>query len=160
MATVDTIITNIINTEGGYVDNPADKGGPTAFGISEKSNPDAWKNGPPSEAQARQIYMQKYVIGPGFDKITDKQLQAQLVDFGVNSGPAIAIMKLQTILGTNVDGVLGPSTLQALSRIHPEEANNLLMAARIKMICRIVQKTPSQVQFLEGWIDRALQFLE
>ena len=160
MATVDTIINNIISTEGGYVDNPADKGGPTAFGISEKANPQAWVNGPPTAKEARQIYMQKYVIGPGFDKIQDKQLQAQLVDFGVNSGPAIAIKRLQEILKVPGTGVLGTETLTALATIHPEEVNNLLVAARVKMICRIVQKTPSQLQFLEGWIDRALQFLE
>ncbi len=152
-------ISDIIAREGPPSNDPNDSGGQTAFGISEKSNPEAWKNGPPTEAQARAIYEQKYVKSPGFDKIADKQLQAQLIDFGVNSGPAIAIMKLQSILGVQEDGVLGPNTLAILATLHPEDVNNCLVAERVKLIGRIVSKNPSQLKFLNGWLDRSLQWL-
>ena len=97
--------------------------------------------------------------GPGFDKITDPHLQAQLVDFGVNSGPQLAIMKLQEILQVDVDGVLGPQTLAAVKGVTPDELNTLLAVSRIKMIGRIVQKNPSQLKFLSGWLNRAMEFL-
>lgn len=160
MANTDQIINDIIKREGPPTNDPTDKGGRTAYGISEKANPDAWKNGPPTAEQAKQIYLTKYVNGPGFDKIQDSKLQAQLVDMGVNSGPSIAIQKLQVIVGVPQDGKLGPATLQALASMSPTVVNTHLVIERVKLIGRIVSKNPSQVKFLNGWLDRALQFLE
>lgn len=153
------VIGDIIKREGPETNDPVDKGGRTAYGISETSNPEAWKDGKVTEAEARSIYESKYVKGPGFDKITDPQLRNQLIDYGVNSGPAVAIIKLQQILGVEQDGVLGQATLAALKTLHPEDANNCLVAARVRMIGKIVSKNPSQIKFLNGWLDRALQFL-
>jgi lysozyme family protein len=155
------VIGDIIEREGGAVvtNDPADGGGRTQYGISEKSNPAAWADGKVTEAEARAIYQRKYIDGPGFGKIQDKQLQTQLVDFGVNSGPMVAIQKLQGILHVPVDGVLGPQTLTALVGVHPEDVCNLLVAARVRMIGQIVSKNPSQLRFLNGWLDRSLQFL-
>lgn len=151
----------ILKNEGGSIrtNDPLDPGGRTQYGISERANPGAWADGKVTEAEARAIYQKKYVIAPGFDKIKDKQLQTQLIDYGVNSGPMVAIMKLQAILQVNVDGIIGPATLAALDTIHPEDVNNLLVAARVKMIGHIVVNRPSQLRFLNGWLDRALQFL-
>ena len=162
MSTTDSIINDVLKREGRSSNDPVDKGGATAFGISKVNNPDAWGTGPPTQEQARQIYMRKYVKAPGFDKIYDEQLQAQLVDFGVNSGPNIAIQKLQEILHVAVDGVLGEETLAAVKKVattDSRELNNRLVAARIKMIGRIVSRDPSQVKFVNGWLDRALQFI-
>jgi len=158
---IDDLITDIIEREGGATatNDPKDAGGRTQYGISERSNPDAWKDGKVTEAEARQIYLQKYVVGPGFDKIVDSQLQAQLVDYGVHSGPAIAIQKLQSAIGVAVDGKLGPATLQALEQLDPRIINNRLVAARIKMIGQIVVKVPSQLKYLNGFLNRALEFL-
>jgi len=159
MPSISDIINNEIKTEGAPTNDSNDKGGPTAFGISKAANPEAWKNGAPTEAQARAIYQSKYVDQPGFNKITDPQLQAQLVDYGVNSGPMIAIQKLQAILAVPVDGVLGPATFDALSKSDLHKVNNDLVVARIKMICKIVQANPSQLKYLGGWAMRACEFI-
>ena len=161
MATIEEIITDILQREGGLVNNPADKGGRTDKGISEKYHPEAWADGKVTEAEARTIYLKKYVLTPGFDKIKGSHLQTQLVDFGVHSGPQLAIMKLQKILGgIVVDGVIGPETLAALEVIDDmDHLNNKLMCERIRMIGRIVGKDRSQAQFLNGWLERACQFL-
>jgi lysozyme family protein len=156
-ATVDSIITDIIKREGPDTNNPTDKGGRTAYGISEKANPQAWASGRPTEEQARAIYLKKYVEGPGFDKVVDPQLRAQLVDYGVNSGPQLVIQKLQVILGVHVDGVLGPETLATLNKA--TGVNNQLVAARVQMIAKIVSRDPCQLKFINGWINRALEFL-
>lgn len=159
--TLEKIIRDVIATEGNQqlTNDPADTGGKTIGGISEKWNPEAWKDGPPSPEKQREIYMQKYVLGPGFDKIADKALQAQLVDFGVNSGPAVAIKKLQKVLAVTEDGVLGPQTLAALKQTHPDDVNNCLVAERVRMIGKIVSNNPTQLRFINGWLDRAVQFL-
>ena len=159
MATIEEIITDILQREGGFVNNPADKGGRTDKGISEKHHPEAWADGKVTEAEARAIYLKKYALTPGFDKITDPHLQAQLVDFGVNSGPHMAIMKLQAILGTEQDGILGPKSLAAAGEMDPKYVNNRLMVERIRMIGRIVQRDRSQAAFIVGWLNRATEFL-
>lgn len=159
MASTESIIDHILVEEGGFVNDPTDPGGATAYGISKASNPEAWASGPPTAEQAKAIYLKKYVQGPGFDKVADPKLQAQLVDFGVNSGPAVAIQKLQIILGIGVDGVLGPGTLQSLSRANPQSVNNQLVVARVRMIGQLVSKNPAQAKFAAGWLNRAVEFL-
>lgn len=159
MPSIESIINDVILREGAASNDPADHGGRTQYGISEKANPQAWADGKVTEAEARAIYEQKYVKGPGFDKIHDLNLRAQLVDFGVNSGPQLAIMKLQECVGADVDGALGPQTLQLLDGIYAPDINNRLVSARIKMIGKIVTKNPSQLKWLNGWLNRALEFL-
>lgn len=159
---MNDIITDIEHREGdGKVTNdPVDGGGRTQYGISEKSNPEAWADGKVTEAEARAIYQKKYVETPGFDKIPDGLLRTQLVDYGVNSGPGIAIQKLQEILTVGVDGVLGKATLDALTLRDMNEVNNLLVASRVKMIGRIVTNRPDQLKYLNGWLSRALEFVK
>jgi lysozyme family protein len=160
MPTISDIIDDIIVREGPPTNDPTDAGGRTAYGISERANPEAWADNKVTEAEAREIYLRKYVRWPRFDQITDSDLQAQLVDFGVNSGPMIATKKLQEIVGTDQDGVIGPATLTALSIMNVALVNNELVKSRLKMICRIVQKNPSQIKYLLGWVNRALEFLK
>jgi lysozyme family protein len=161
MSKTDDIITDIEKAEGNgtVTNNPNDKGGRTQYGISEQSNPQAWVDGKVTEAEAREIYYNKYVKFPKFDQITNFNLQAQLIDFGVTSGSFVAIQKLQNILMVPVDGILGPTTFTVLAATDQIKINNELVKARIRMICQIVKKNPSQLEFLLGWCDRALSFL-
>lgn len=157
---VDKIIDDVIQKEGGsrMTNDPNDFGGRTQFGIAESSNPLPWKDGKVTEDEAREIYKRKYYFGPGFDKIENPRLQGQMVDFGVTSGPRLAIQKVQEIVGAEVDGVLGPETLGKISTFQGD-VNRELVKSRIKMIGRIVVKNPSQLKFLNGWLNRALEFL-
>lgn len=155
------LITDIIEREGGAAatNDPDDGGGRTQYGIAEASNPEAWADGKVTEDEARAIYARKYIIAPGFNKVPDDALRTQLIDFGVNSGPALAITKLQVVVGSTPDGVLGPDTLAKLGGFEPRRVNNLVAVERIKMIARIVTKNPSQLKFLNGWINRATEFI-
>lgn len=159
----DEIITEIIKREVGSgpnpVNDPLDSGGLTYDGISSRANPDLFLHGLPTHEQTRQRFEDRYLIGPGFDKITDYKLKSLLVDWGVNSGPGIAIKGLQEVVGATPDGVLGPMTLAALAAMHPEDAVNGVVAKRIQMIGRIVTRNPSQVRFLNGWLNRAVEWL-
>lgn len=46
-------------------------------------------------------------------------LDLALLDFAVNSGPARAVIALQTIIGVAPDGKIGPLTLAAVAK-HPK----------------------------------------
>lgn len=127
---LDELVDALIEREGGYVANPADKGGPTCFGITEAV---ARANGyrgdmrqlPRAEAVA--IYTRLYWLRPRFDEVAarSERVAAELFDTGVNMGPAVAVTFLQralTALNRNAqdypdlvpDGRIGPQTLAAL----------------------------------------------
>lgn len=159
MADLAKIIDEILAKEGTPTNDPDDRGGRTAYGISEKSNPLAWADSKVTEGEARAIYERKYIKFPKFDQVKDHQLQVQLIDFGVTSGPQLAIMKLQAILNVEVDGEIGPKTLHALDGIFVPSINNRLVGARVTMIGRIVKRNPSDIKYLVGWLERAVEFL-
>ena len=116
--TLDEIIDGIIEREGGYVDNPSDKGGKTKYGISEavaRSNgyAGAMKDLPVSFA--RDIYKRIYITKPKFDKIIpiSEKIAVELVDTGVNMGAVTAAKFLQKVLNAfNLHGSLFPELVE------------------------------------------------
>lgn len=168
--TIDKIIDDVIDAEtpddnpttpqderAVVTNDPSDRGGRTQFGISERSNPTAWKDGKVTEDEARDIYEAKYVrpFGPFGDHIA----LPQMVDFAVTSGPGLVATKIQEIVGADVDGIIGPDTLSKAAAMDPRRLNNALMAARLRMISRIVKRDLTQIKYLNGWVDRALEFM-
>lgn len=162
------LIRDIIEREGGFVNHPNDKGGPTKWGITAATlgrwrslgrNATIEEVRALTKQEAEDIYYVQYVKKPGFDKVPDEHLRTQLVDYGVNSGPMLAITKLQEIIGADADGILGNETLSALSLKDQRVVNNQLVAARVRMFGRIVTKAKTQIAFLDGWLARALTFL-
>ncbi len=143
--TIDDIIDDILKGKG------------TSPSISEKANADLLADGKKEEAKER--YRQRYMIATGYNKIGFEPLAAHMVDFGANSGPYLATMKLQEILGVEVDGILGDETLKAINGRDIRGINNALIEERVKMFARIVQKNPAQARFLVDWVNRAFEFL-
>lgn len=93
----------LVDREGGYVDHPADRGGPTCFGITEAVARANGYAGPmralPREV-AMDIYRRRYWREPGFDFVARRsaKLAGELFDTGVNMGPAVAVGFLQRAL--------------------------------------------------------------
>src|SRR5947209_18798394 len=89
------MIDALIEREGGYVSNPADKGGPTCFGITEAVARANGYSGPmrqlPRE-EAAAIYKRLYWLRPRLDEVAKRSadIAAELFDTGVNMGPAVA----------------------------------------------------------------------
>lgn len=154
--------------EGGYQNNPKDEGNyigkkliGTNHGITPKTYQSYFGKTPTSEdmkkltkEQARKIYEDFYVNKPGFNKISDKNLKASLIDFGINSGPSRAIKKLQEIVGAGIDGILGPKTIRKVN----DYKGNLykeLTNSRIKYI-KSLKNSPRHrdKEFEKGWLSR------
>lgn len=125
--TVDQMIADLIAREGGYVNNPADPGGETNFGVTVGvarafGYTGSMKDMPQGIAES--IYRKKYFTDPGFDRIhlVSVALAEEMFDTGVNMGVNVPGPWLQRWLNAMndrdpelaVDGQLGPVTVTAL----------------------------------------------
>lgn len=156
-----SFINNLIKTEGGFVDNPADSGGPTKFGITQQTLSE-WRNAPVdtndvanlTEDEAKQIYQKKFVEDPGFDSIKNEAVRNVVIDAAVNHGIVPAIKLLQETLGVSPSGTLDEETKTAIEKINSRVLIKKLINARLDLYNSLVDKDPSQRQFLGGWITR------
>jgi lysozyme family protein len=114
------------------VNHPADRGGPTNYGITEAvARAHGYRGGmrdlPRDEAAA--IYKRLYWLKPKFDQVAKRSqaVAAELFDTGVNMGPAVAATFLQRALSALnrnrkdypdlvPDGRIGPATLTGLEK--------------------------------------------
>jgi len=172
---VDELVDALIEREGGFVNHPADRGGPTAFGITEAV---ARANGyrgsmrelPRDEAAA--IYRRLYWLRPRLDELAKRSatVAAELFDTGVNMGPAVAVTFLQralTALNRNgldyrdlvPDGRVGARTLAALDaflKIRGSSGEAVLLRALEAMqgerYLRLAERRPANEAFLYGWL--------
>lgn len=162
------VITGLISREGGFSDHPADRGGPTKYGITHRTlakwrgvasvTKDDVRNMPESEARA--IYRKWYIEDPGFLAVTDYALLELLVDIGVNHGQGDAVRWLQRALNVQVDGVIGDITRAALARENSAVLYKNVIVARMRDYARILRANPSQREFAAGWMARAATFVE
>jgi lysozyme family protein len=165
--TTHDIIQRIIEREGGYVDHPADKGGPTRWGITMTTlsryhdylvTPSDVKA--LSREEATLIYLNLYVMRPGFENINDEKLRALVVDCGVLHGPGTVTKWLQSIVEQPVDGIFGVKTAEAVNSEHSHSLYLMLCAKRFRFFGEIITKDPTQAVFAHGWMNRASEFLE
>ena len=165
----DRIIDRIIAREGGFVDHPADHGGPTKFGITQRTLGEDLRRAATwvdvhalTKDEARRILRRMYVMKPGFEKIADAALRAQVIDAGVLHGTGWAARRLQEIVDVRADGIIGPVTLKAIDFDGKLDGlGGRFLARRLHKIARIVAHDPAQLVFLVGWTDRAMgAFLE
>lgn len=183
----DEIIDGIILREGGFVDHPADKGGPTKFGITHAAL-SQWRKQPVTledvqnllEAEAREIYWAQYVVAPGFHDIVNDQLRSLMVDMGVNHGPVSAIAMMQRALHVVDDGVFGAKTWEALAAANVVTLYRGVVAERAVFYGKLISKShkkllqaasgkdlPEDVEtaikkhqavFAHGWAERLAEF--
>ena len=165
---VDTILDGLIRREGtSYVHHPADRGGPTRYGIT-LATLERWRGTPVSaddvrrltEEEARRIYRARYVEAPGFLTVTtDEPLLTGLVDFAVHSGPRAAVLALQRAVNVTADGAINAATREAVARLSPREVLWRLHMIRIELLCRLAERHPEQRVFWRGWMARVMELV-
>ena len=173
---IDDLIDELIEREGGYVSHPADRGGPTRFGIAEAvarahGYAGAMADLPRDEAAA--IYRRLYWLRPRFDQVAERtpRVAAELFDTGANMGPAVAATFLQRALtalnrgGTDYpdlvpDGRVGPATLAALDaflEVRGKRGGETVLLRALEALqgeryLRLAEKRPANEAFLYGWL--------
>ena len=173
---VDQLIDALIEREGRYANHPADRGGPTCFGITEAvarahGYAGAMNQLPREEAAA--IYKRLYWLRPRFDEVEkcSPAVAAELFDTGVNMGPAVAATFLQralTALNRNgsdfpdltPDGRIGPGTLAALDAflaVRGRKGGETVLLRALEALqgeryLRLAERRPANEAFLYGWL--------
>lgn len=161
---MNEILEDILRREGGFVNHPADKGGPTNFGITQETL-STWRGCPVSvddvksldKSEARLIYKAKY-LDP-FVFVTGPKLKALVVDSAVNHGVSRATRWLQEALGVEPDGIVGPLTEHAMIQAQSTVVYRVLLRRRIVFYGTIIKNNPSQAVFAEGWMRRVAEFI-
>lgn len=163
---LEKMIDLIIEAEGGYVNDPNDRGGATKYGITQatlnmvtdSAGGKRMKVRDLSLAMARSIYRDRYIA----PCVTWNDAVTLLIfDWGVNSGIATSIKGLQRILGVSEDGIIGSITNKAIRKY---ASIDMLVArivdARHCFYAGIVSRNPSQARFILGWARRVSKLLK
>lgn len=179
---IEQYLEELIKREGGYVNNPADRGGATKYGITEavartngfKGN---MKDLPLNVAKA--IYKKQYWTDPRFDQVNviSSLVAEELLDTGVNCGTGFTKPLLQRALNLLnnqgkagfpdlvIDGVYGSTTLGALKtylakrgKVGEKVLVRVLNIMQGQRYIEITEKNPSQEQFFYGWIANRISF--
>lgn len=168
--------------EGFYANVHGDSGGETWIGISRNNYPswsgwaiiDSYKinSGFPSTAYANKVlkadgnlmalvvefYRNTEWHTIDGDQINNDSIADFIADWCVNAGFTTPIKHLQQILGVDVDGKIGPNTIQAINNADGQTLFNGLQTARIQFYHAVVAAHPSDEQFLEQWLERTNSF--
>lgn len=173
--TRDQLIDELIDREGGYVDHPADRGGPTCFGITQavaRANGWTGRMRDLPRPVAVTIYRKLYWVQPRFDAVAAQApaVAAELFDTGANMGPKVAAGFLQRALNAlnrgardyadiAVDGSIGPATLGALAGFLGQRGAagetvllKALEALQGERYLHLAEARPANEAFLYGWL--------
>lgn len=175
MSLFDDCFRDLILVEGGYANDPKDRGGETMYGITQAVARAHGYTGPMASlslADAKAIYRRAYWDALRLDDVAAiaGSVAQELFDTAVNMGTRVAGRFLQASLNVlnreqrdypdlDPDGRIGPATVDALRayvRIRGREgvvvllrALNGLQAARY---IEIATANPSQQAFVYGWL--------
>jgi lysozyme family protein len=170
---VEQMIDDVIRREGGFVDHPQDRGGPTNFGITQATL--SRHLGRPASVDevrqlsrnlAREIYRRAYFEGPGIGRLPGR-VQPFVFDAAVNHGPGQAIRFVQRVCNAagfgplTVDGACGPLTERvaaAADRVMGDWLLAALVEERRNFYLALVARRPEQRVFLNGWLNRLAEF--
>lgn len=153
--TFEQIINDVLEHEGGYVNDPYDRGGETNFGIAKRWYPELDIKNLTVE-DAINIYHGDYWI-PSKAKELPSGLRKTYFDMCVNMGQRQAVLVLQEAINSKKttkikeDGLIGSQTIENAVRVSKKR----LQAYRCLYYGKLVSIRPEQERFYYGWWKRA-----
>lgn len=150
----------VIRNEGGFTNDPADPGNwtggavrlgsclGTKWSISAAAYP-TLDIGNLTEEDARTIYLQRYWAAISADRLPPP-LALLMFDAAVNLGVSRAVRLLQSAVGTEQDGLLGPETLARVQTMEPTPICIEFQARRLLFMVGL----PTWKTFGAGWARR------
>lgn len=161
MAKAELLKPFILRWEGGFVDDPLDRGGATNKGITIGT----FRNFYGKDATVEQLKhitdeQWLHIFKSGYwdkwkaDDIENQSIADIVVDWAWASGTATSIKQVQKILGVAVDGIVGNDTLTAINTADQSSLFDKIHNRRIEFVENIVKRDPSQARFLKGWKNR------
>ena len=150
------VIKHVLKNEGGYVDDPNDRGGETKYGISKRAHPEVDIKNLTIDG-ALDIYRRLYWNPSKAEKLMP-ELRYQFFDHCINAGQGNGVKTLQKAINSKlnqsdriaVDGRIGRMTIGASEKL--EESR--LKAFRLLYYANIVLKNPMQEKYWFGWYRR------
>lgn len=176
----DDIFNAILGKEGGYVDHPDDKGGPTRWGITQavaRSHGYVGSMKDLPRATALDILTADYWTGPRFDLVASLSpaIAAELCDTGVNMGPSVQSKWFQRWLNAynqqgklypdlSADGQIGPRTISALRAFlatRGKEGEQVMLkslnCSQGQRYLELAELRPANESFVYGWIRERVE---
>lgn len=184
MPTISEIADEILQREGGYVNDPDDPGGATKWGVTVHTmrrlgldltgdgRVDARDVQRLSKEEAKRIFLREYFEAPGIAKLPEA-LHATVFDMQVNAGTN-AVKILQRLLGkmgfaVSVDGRIGPNTVAAsdkAARAAPDHIADAYGIERRNYYYALADRRAASRKYARrrdggkgGWITRAEAFI-
>lgn len=170
MAKFEDFAGKLLRLEGGYVNHPMDRGGPTKYGVilsiwkeyghdmDGDGDIDADDIKLLSEEDAK--FIAKKLFWDYFlaDRINNSSVAEFIVDWGYNSGRKTVAKKVQQLLGMPDDGIVGEQTLRKINDADASLLFNSLKTSRIVFLNNIIKRSPNQIVFYRGWMNRVNSF--
>lgn len=152
MIDFDKAFERLIGHEGGYVNDPADPGGETMYGITKRVAVEYGYTGPMkslSLGQAKDIARKQY-----WDKVSANKFPGaiafELFDMAYNHGVSRSAKILQAAVGVPDDGIIGPKTIAATQKLSTAAVLMLINAERIDFYTSL----GTWASFGKGWARR------
>jgi len=152
----DKCLKTILHHEGGYVNHPKDPGGETNLGVTKRVYQE---HGGTKDMKNLLVEDVAPIYKKGYwDKIKGDDLPGGLdlcvFDFGVNAGPGRAAKFLQQMIGTTVDGGIGPNTLAKVEEYVRENGEHETVKKYQEMRQKYYEQLSTFATFGRGWTRR------
>lgn len=173
LTSFDAAFERLLLLEGGFSDDPSDRGGRTKYGITEgvwRSSGSTVDISEITESDARSFYFERYWCDGGLGILEAAGVPSRLlseifcgvVHCGVSKGIRLLQLGYNEVresgtLALVVDGVVGAKTSRALGDFCGKYSDTLVAVYRVYLgihYLTLVGQNPSQRRFIRGWMRR------
>ena len=112
------------------------------------------------EEDALKIFKSLYWDFYKSDEIKSQSVSEAINEFGFNTGKYNSALKVQSLIGTDIDGKFGPNTLSLINGYDSLTLFKKIQTRRKEYYINLVNINPKKQKYLKGWMNRvnALKF--